>query len=130
MPFPLDESQLRQSETELGASFPSDYVEAMLAENGGEVEVDDEVWFLHPIKDTSERKRLARTASHVVHETNEWRQWGDTPEGAVAIASDGFGNCLYFARSGSSFGPEVFMWDHETRETAVVAATFADLART
>lgn len=119
MPFPLAEDQLVKSEKVLGRRFPNDYRSAMQGSNGGDVSAGSEVWFLHPLQDTSDRKRISRTANHVVYETNSAQEWSGFPVDAVSIAADGSGNHLVFLPSLSNpdvFGATVFRWDHETRE--------------
>ncbi|UTM56134.1 SMI1/KNR4 family protein [Photobacterium sp. CCB-ST2H9] len=55
------EEQLVNRETELGETLPHDYRESMKVENGGEARTEEDDWELYSIKDTSGRKRLART---------------------------------------------------------------------
>src|SRR5262245_56147688 len=57
MPFDLAERFINVAEDELGAPLPYVYRQAMMASNGGEVCAYNDVWNLHPILDTSDRKR-------------------------------------------------------------------------
>lgn len=99
----------------------------MAQSNGGEVEADDDDWILHPIADTSDRKRLARTAKHIVRETAVSRQWRGFPQTGIAIGGNGAGDRLVFLKDGDTFGPQVFAWSHETGELQKVADDFGEL---
>ena len=127
MPFDLAESFIEEAERELGAKLPASYRAAMVLANGGEVEVLDDVWQLHPIADTSDRKRLARTANHVLRENESLRGWTSFPASALAIAANGSGDQLVFLRSANSFESAVHLWSHETGELEQVAEDFSDL---
>jgi hypothetical protein len=127
MPFDLQESFVVAAEQALGASLPSSYRQAMLRSNGGELEVDGDAWFQYPIADTSDRKRLSRTANHIILETRNCGAGPQFPEGALAIAGNGSGDHLVFLRQGGVFGPAVFAWSHETGEVREIASDFAEL---
>ncbi len=130
MPFDLEESFILEAERQLGANLPRSYTAAMARSNGGEVETQDDVWQLHPIADTSDRKRLARTANHIIRETASAKAWPRFPAGALAIGANGSGDHLIFLRSEQSFGPEVHIWWHETGEVQLLASNFGELQRT
>ena len=85
MPFPVPPKYIEEAERALGAPLPDGYRLAMERRNGGEVLVDGETWWLHPIWDKSSHERLSRTCNHVVTETARWIEWTGVPEGAVAI---------------------------------------------
>ena len=53
-------------------------------------------FILHPVFDGSDRKRIGRTANHVVKETAAWREWAGFPPEAIAIGDDQEGNALLF----------------------------------
>ena len=117
MAFPTTEEQLHRAEKEIGLALPSQLRARLLQENGGEISAGDDVWELFPVKDTSDRKRLARTANHLLRETEEARKWPDFPSEAVAIASNGTGNYLILRpadRASGALSETVFLWDHET----------------
>ena len=130
MPFDLAESFILDAERELGAKLPESYKAAMSRSNGGEIETLDDVWQLHPIADTSDRKRLARTANHVLRETAAMRGWAKFPEGAPAIAANGSGDQLVFLRGASSFESTVHLWSHETGDLEQLAEDFSELQGT
>jgi hypothetical protein len=127
MPFDLSESFIVAVEQELGASLPTSYRSSMSRENGGEIEVEEDGWQQYPIADTSDRKRLSRTANHVLKETKQCLSWPRFPTGALAIASNGTGDQLVFVRRGQAFDPEVYVWSHETGALAKVADDFTHL---
>ena len=128
MPFPLAPKFLDDLEEELGASLPEAYREAMLATNGGERAFASDSWILHPIKDTSDRKRIKRTCNHVLLETQNRTEWSEAwPEGALEIAHNGSGDCLFFPKNGTQMGPEVCVWNHETNQYKIAKQDFADL---
>ena len=98
--------------------------------NGGEVEALDDTWALNPVFDTSDRRHIKRTAGHIVSETASARKWHNFPEGAVAIGSDGCGNCLVFLRTkhhAALLQDAVFVWWHERGAVEEVAKDFAEL---
>jgi hypothetical protein len=130
MPFDLAEKFIDAAEAALGAELPNDYKAAMRISNGGELEANHEDWTLYPIADTSDKKRLARTANHILVETQECREWPNFPETALAIANNGAGDQLVYLRNGSTYGPMVYVWSHETGEVEVVANSISQLLPT
>ena len=145
VPFPVDIAQVRAAEAELGVRFPPDYVVRVCRSNGGEVLTGpDEVWWLHPIRDPSDRKRLARSCNDVVRETALARQWIAFPAEAIAIAENGCGDRLLLLpvnnadiaagdpaseadEARSRLDDAVYAWDHETGEVQQVAIDFSEL---
>jgi len=127
MPFDLAESFLLDAERELGASLPKSYRLAMLRENGGELATDEDDWQQYPIADTSDRKRLSRSANHILKETESCRGWSRFPEDALAIAGNGAGDQLVFIKRHEDFAPEVYEWHHESGELKKVADDFSQL---
>jgi SMI1 / KNR4 family (SUKH-1) len=125
MPFDLAESFLLAAERELGAYLPKSYRLAMLQENGGEIETDDDDWQQYPVADTSDRKRLSRSANHILKETESCRGWARFPENALAIAGNGAGDRLVLLKQGDGFAPEVYAWLHESEELIKVANDFS-----
>lgn len=100
----------------------------MARANEGEVESLQDSWQLHPIADTSDRNRLARTASHVVRETLSMLEWPRFPRNAVAIAANGTGDRLVLLREGGALKESVYCWSHETGAIEPVAGSFAELS--
>lgn len=127
MPFPLDDKYLRSAEEELDAMLPDGYRRAMMAANGGEVAGDVDDWYLYPIMDGTDKKRLARTCNDVVAETKRLTEWERFPRQALAIAHNGEGDQLLFLRANDRFEAAVYRWSHETGELTRVAEDFAQL---
>ena len=127
MPFDLAESYVLAAESQLGARLPAAYRNAMLRSNGGEVLVDGDAWLQYPIADSSDRKRLSRTANHILKETQACREWQRFPGNVVAIAGNGAGDQLVFVKQGTEFGAEVYLWSHELGLLAKIANDFAQL---
>ena len=82
-----------------------------MRDNGGEITVEGHpgVWQLHPVWDDGDRKRMGRTANHVVRETEEH---GEVPGGAVVVAANGTGDLLVLPEGSD----DPAWWDHETGE--------------
>jgi hypothetical protein len=127
MPFDLAETFVLAAERELGSPLPASYRGALLRENGGELATESDDWELYPIADASDRKRLSRTANHIIKETESCRSWPHFPEGALAIAGNGSGDQLVFLKEGARFGPAVYAWSHETGAIEKVSDDFAKL---
>ena len=99
----------------------------MVQSNGGELETEEDSWEQYQIADTSDRERLARTANHILKETQLCRAWNGFPEAALAIAHNGAGDRLVFPKQGKVFEPSVYVWSHETRALEKVANDFSEL---
>ena len=127
MPFDLNVSFLEAAELEIGASLPPSFRSSILQENGGVIETDGDEWQRYPIADTSDRKRLSRTANHIIKETQSCRSWPSFPVSAWAIAGNGSGDQLVFLQQGNSFEPSVYIWSHESGLLLKVADDFSEL---
>jgi len=117
MPFPTSELFISKSEAALGVRLPDSLREHLVKENGGELRIDDDSWQLFPVADTSDPKRLARSANHIVREAANARMWTGFPPKGVAIASNGSGNLLILLPDDadeSRLAPTIYLWDHET----------------
>ncbi len=129
MPFNLSEEQLAQTEKELRATLPQEYRDSMKLDNGGEASTEEDDWELYPIKDTSNRKRLSRTCNHIINETQSCHGFGNFPENAIALASNGCGDQMVFLRESGSFLNTVYLWLHETGEIQELAASFNEIKK-
>lgn len=132
VPFPVDITSVRATESKVGRTFPLAFVEAMTANNGGTVEVEPDWYFeLHPFLDESSTKRLMRTCNDIVRETRVASQWRGFPGGAVAIgAADGDRLILLpDPDSPGQLDQRIYWWDHETGAVQAVAADFSKLQR-
>ena len=69
----------------------------------------DPDWELHPVRDDSDRRRAARTASHIVREVDEACSWPRFPSGAIPFVSNGTADRLVLA----SDSDDLLYWDHE-----------------
>ncbi|RJS93693.1 SMI1/KNR4 family protein [Salinisphaera sp. Q1T1-3] len=129
MAFSTDIRFIRQAEAALGVVFPAALTARLRCDNGGELDVLDADWRLHPVFDDSDARRAKRTASHIVQETMAARAWPGFPAQAIAIATDGDGNQLVLlpAAEGTALLAAVHVWWHEDGELERVAASCADL---
>ena len=64
---------------------------------------------IHPVWDDGDRKRMRRTANHVLVETEQAKKWHGFPQSAVVIASNGHGDLLIVLPGSGS----IHRWDHE-----------------
>lgn len=118
MPFPVAESLVAAAEARLGRRLPDTHRRRLLEENGGEIRASGETWWLFPVWDPTNKKTMARTASHILRE-NEMlrREWPDVlPAGYLTIAENGGGDYLVLAPEADA----IAYWDHETGEIAAV----------
>jgi hypothetical protein len=130
MAFPTSETMIPKAEEALGLRLPESLRRYLLSENGGEIDADSDSWVVFPVADSSDRKRLSRSANHIVRETAHARGWSGFPPDAVAVASNGSGDFLVLKPDPSDSGQAdsaVFRWDHETRQLIWIAADWAEL---
>ena len=92
MPFPVEEKYIKAAEEELGVTFPDSVRASFMKMNGGEFSNGELDWDFYPFFDKSDRKRISRTANHIVRETMEARKWHNFPKRGVAMGRDGYGN--------------------------------------
>ena len=129
MPFPVAEQFIAETERKLGVSFPTAFRTRMSRNNGGELLTDEDDWQLHPVFDTSDRKRLSRTSNDIVRETASAREWHGFPAEAVAIAANGSGDRLVLLPTtpgSTALQPQPFIWLHETGEIQPTEIFFDD----
>ena len=132
MPFPTKAQWIDAAETALGLKLPAEFRAYLVASNGGEVETENDTWEIHPVLDASDRKRVARSANHILRETTVAREWPGFPSGAVAIGTNGTGDRLVFlpaAHDPTALDERVFRWDHETGEALPLAENFSAFCR-
>ena len=116
MPFPVEVALIQEAERQLGRKLPMDLRVRLHRENGGGLQAAGDVWQLFPVFDPSDRKRITRTANHIVCETQAARRWSGFPEDAIAIGANGGGDLLII-QAGSD---DIEFWDHETGESEPV----------
>jgi hypothetical protein len=90
----------------------------LLTNNGGEIAVSGQTYELHPVFDDSNRRTIARTTSHIVHETEEARTWRGFPTGAISIADCDGDKLILLERS-----DQVHLWSHEGDGSKPIEAT-------
>lgn len=129
MSFPVDEKYIIIAEEKLGVKFPQAFRQKMMKNNGGEWETLPDSWQLYPFFDTSDKKRLKRTCTDIVKETEGAKKWSRFPDGAVATGSNGSGDQLILlpALESEILQETVFGWDHETGSVNKVAESFDEL---
>lgn len=130
MAFPLDIQFVKRAEAKLGRKLSLGYVAKMCRNNGGEVATGTDHWWLYPIFDDSDRKRLKRTCTDIVRETASARKWPDFPAEALAIGSNSCGDRLIILGDPEidRYADAVYWWDHETGELSKVADDFEELS--
>lgn len=125
MAFDISEEQVAATESQIGRKLPPVYRRIMIANNGGTAFDEEDQWDIHPIKDTSDRKRLSRTCNHVLAETKSAQEWSGFPKDALAIGGNGFGDVMLVLPSQSDpsvFDDQIFAYWHETSEVKPLAA--------
>jgi hypothetical protein len=129
MPFPLDIQFVKRAQAKLGRKLPHGYVAKMCRDNGGEVATRTDTWWLFPIFDDSDRKRLKRTCNDIVRETASACKRPDFPTNALAIGHNGGGDMLVLLADPATdrYADVVYWWDHETGELSQVADAFEEL---
>ncbi|MEL6362711.1 MAG: SMI1/KNR4 family protein [Pseudomonadota bacterium] len=123
MPFPVDISFIEAAEKSLGSKLPDPLRVHLQRDNGGEFMIGEEPWWLFPVWDDSDRKRVSRTANHIVKETELARSDSGLPGDAITIAHDGGGNYLFFKAGTDEFR----FWDHETGDEGPVEIEWAQV---
>ena len=130
MAFDFSEEQVAATEAELGRRLPVAYRAAMMGKNGCIAFTEEDEWEIHPITDTSERKRLSRSNNHVLVKTKAAREWRGFPEEALAIGGNSAGDVMILPPSRadeSAYGEEVFAYWHETGEIGSLVDDFSCL---
>lgn len=76
MAFACTEDTIALTEAELARALPEAYRARLKRRDGGAVtDPQGNEWELHPIRDTTDRRRLQRTANHIVRETTVAKGW-------------------------------------------------------
>lgn len=101
----------------------------MCRDNGGEVAAAADHWWLYPIFDDSDRKRLKRTCNDIIRETVSARSWPDFPATGLAIGQNGGGDLLVILvdLETDRYADAIYEWDHETGELEKLADAFEEL---
>lgn len=94
MAFSVDIKMVKRAQAKLGRKLPLGYVAKMCRQNGGEIAIGADCWWLHPIFDDSDKKRLKRSCNDIVRETAYARQQFGFPQDALVIGHNGGGDKL------------------------------------
>ena len=128
MGLPTTEECIAAAERELGRDLPDPLRERLKRNNGGDVEVtgypsDNLCWQLHPVFDSTDRKRTTRSTNHIIRETQEAHLVPEAapPEESVVIAANGTGDLLLLLKDDDS----PYWWDHETRDVHRVSVDWS-----
>jgi SMI1 / KNR4 family (SUKH-1) len=118
VPFPVGEDRIEEAEAQLRRPLPAALRHRLMRDNGGKIVVagypgDDPIWSLHPVWDPSDRRRMARTANHIVSETRAAHKGiAHLPAGSIVIAHNGSGDLLLIPVDRD----DPVWWNHETGE--------------
>lgn len=130
MPFPIDIKYIRETEKELGLTFPDSFKNKMRKENGGTLSTKEDDWQLFPFFDQADKKRMSRTSNHIILETKQARNWENFPVDGIAIASNGSADFLILLptkENDKQLGTEIFSWFHETGEIKEIAKSIEEI---
>ena len=119
---PVEERFIVDAERTLGVRFPAGYRSWLRRQNGGEVQIDEEWWDLHPVADASDPRRIGPTWDHVCRQTELSRLLGGFPADAVAIGDDGSGDLLVLKAREPGATLELAVWQHATAEVVWTVA--------
>lgn len=112
----------------MGVVLPQVYKQRMARANGGTLSLGDEVWFLFPLRDHSDRAALRRTAEDVQRETSRARADGlGFPDDGIAIGHNGAGDILFLRCDGSLVRDELWTFRMRGGELACVATDLSTL---
>ena len=123
MAYPTTEAFVESAENALGVLLPDWLRSRLIAENGGTVRTIDDAWWLLPVHDTSDWRRIVRSTPHMVGETERARRdfpgFPAFPASAVAIARNSTGDLLILlpaAADPTALEPIVHAWRHGADE--------------
>lgn len=130
MPFPIDEKFIDEAEKELGITFPDSIRVSFSKMNGGEFNTNEVNWTFYPFFDQSDRKRISRTANHIVLETMEARSWHRFPQDSVSIGKDDLGNQIILRPklfNKKKLKESIYLWHHENGKIKKVAKSINEI---
>src|SRR3954468_38040 len=114
----VNEIHIKAAEEKLGALFPDEYKELFKLINNPEI--GD--WILFPIKDSL---NLKKTWDDIVRQNLEQREEALSND-LIAIGENGTGDKLCFRVRKKFMQSQVYIWDHETTRTRVVALSLKE----
>ncbi|WEK59331.1 MAG: SMI1/KNR4 family protein [Candidatus Brevundimonas phytovorans] len=115
-------ADLKRAEDQLDSRLPSDYRDAVLSIGLPRPTTA----LLHSIcEEEADFSDVAEflAADEMVETTQAWRQMG-LPKDKIAFASDCMGNLFVFDSGGLSQNSQVWFFDHDSGEIALLAASF------
>ena len=124
----LDIKWIEKAEVALGVTLPSSYVANMRRRNGGEVQLDGESWWLYPVRDSTDRNSIRRTAGDILRATQTAVSDGlGFPTGGVAIAHNGASDLLFLRETQGTLGHAVWVFRLRGGELALAVDDVAHL---
>jgi hypothetical protein len=120
MGLPTSESHIENAERQGCFALPPLWKQMLLHSNGFELDASEDCWIAFPVWDDSSRKHIARSANHILRETQTMRGYAGFPAEAVSIASNGSGDVLVLIPGGS----DVYIWHHETGELKLTEVSY------
>lgn len=130
MGFDVARAYIVQAESQLGVRFPASFTSPMMMNNGDAVTFLNRTWVVHPFFDDSSRRRLSRSANHLVLETIGARSLEWFPQEAVCIASGDDGDRLVLLplpNDPSTLAAAVHLWEFHGGRMCSVAQNFLEL---
>ena len=124
MGFNLEEVFIKNTENNLGIQFSLSFKTKMMDDNGGEISIKGEGWFIFPFYDNSDKRRIKRTSNNITRETNLFYLDHDDIKNYVVFADNGSGDYLLFDKKNPT---PVYMFLHESEIIKKVAEDFSDL---
>lgn len=120
MGLPTSEGHIASAEHDGRFALPLQWKLALLRSNGFALQANHESWDAFPVLDASSRKHIARSASHILRETESFRNFPRFPSNAVAIAGNDCGDCLVLLAGKN----DVYVWDHETGDLEIADVSY------
>ena len=127
MPFPITVAEIAKTEAKTGFKFPLGLKARLSKDNGGEVRVGDDNWWLIPFLDTTDRKRIARTCNDIVRETTQMRSGQTFQQMRSSLLKTELvttSSSVLKLRDQKSLAETIYFWDHETGQHEPVADSF------
>ena len=122
MGLPTSENCIALVERSGGFTLPAKWKQMLLRSNGFAVEANQDDWDAFPVRDDSSRKHIARSANHILRETESLRDFPRFPPDAIAIASNGGGDCLVLFAKKS----DIYVWHHETGQLDLADVSYPE----
>jgi hypothetical protein len=103
--------KITEAEKRMGKTFPAVFKLNMSRNNGGEISLDGETWWLFPFRDNTDRKSIRRTSNDIERQTSTAHEDGlGFPADGIAIGHNGAGDLLLLRHAESVIGNEVWLF--------------------